>query len=151
MANYQKSPPKRGMEKPETDSYVKIRTDGELKKPEGTKPILETPPPPKRRTREVKKEIQEFVLCPKDCVINLFGCDTKAYYCPSNCTSDGCTCDQVCRDSDCSMDCEPNCRCDSYCRDCDDCSDSRYCGDCNDRGCCWDRPGCMGHCLNDWD
>jgi len=129
MANYQKSPPKRGMEKPETKALItKTTPSGVLKKPKpepgGKGSFVQPPSPtPKERTREVKKEIQKFVLCPKDCFVNLFGCDTKAYHCPSNCTSDGCTCDQVCQDSDCSRDCEPNCRCDSKCYDCDDCYD----------------------------
>jgi len=121
MDQYKKKPPTIGLSKPETKALItKTTPSGELKKPK-EKDTFDPPPP--LWTREVKKEIQEFVLCPKDCFVNLFGCDTKAYHCPSNCTSDGCTCDQVCQDSDCSRNCDPNCRCDSKCYDCSDCGD----------------------------
>ena len=88
-----------------------------------------------------KRKIEEYYRCAKDGVFaSIFGCDTKARYCSSNCV-----CDEVCKDISCSADCVPNCACDSHCSDCIDCHD------CDDRGCYMDKPECWGHCLNDWE
>lgn len=91
-----------------------------------------------------KKKITEFYVCGEDGLLTIFKtCDTKARYCPSNCS-----CDSVCEDKYCKTDCVPDC---SY--DCkSDCGDSYYSKvGCGDRGCYMDNPGCWGHCLNDWD
>ena len=117
--------------------YFEKEIPEEEQKKDGTLKPLFTPP-------VFIKQIQSYYRCKEDGFFaGIFGCETKARYCESNCR-----CDEVCKDTSCSAHCVPNCRCYSYCSDCYDCHD---CSDCDDRGCYHHRPECWGYCLNDWE
>ena len=135
MNNYKKSYSPGDLVGPENSPYRKQWDMQDMEKPE---PFV--PPKPPKPKFVFEKKITEFYRCPDDGFWTFFStCDKKARYCGTNCT-----CNEVCRDTDCTANCRPDCCCDSYCSDCDNYR-------CGDRGCSWDEPGCMGHCLNDWD
>lgn len=75
---------------------------------------------PEEKTDKYEQKFCHYVLCNNDCILNMFGCQTKNKDCSTYCTCDT-VCTEYCFDcqaycSDCSIDCGSDCGCDCFCR-----------------------------------